>query len=164
MGSKILDSKNETMKAEDFGLETFTPYDKLTLPQAEKLVDFLFRHLEEFGDKKEDIMRSISYAMKERSAEGGFVLVMLDEDKIIGSVVVNCTGMKGYIPENILVYIATHKDYRGKGLGKRLMKAAIRTAEGDIALHVEPDNPAKFLYEKVGFTNKYLEMRYTKNK
>jgi hypothetical protein len=23
----------------------------------------------------------------------------------------------------------------------------------------EPDNPAKFLYEKLGFTNKYLEMR-----
>jgi ribosomal protein S18 acetylase RimI-like enzyme len=39
---------------------------------------------------------------------------------------------------------------------------AISIAEGNIALHVEPDNPAKGLYEKLGFTNKYLEMRLIK--
>ena len=65
-------------------------------------------------------------------------------------------------PENILVYIAVHSDQRGKGVGKELMKKAINTAKGDIALHVEPENPAKFLYEKLGFTNKYLEMRLKK--
>jgi ribosomal protein S18 acetylase RimI-like enzyme len=52
-----------------------------------------------------------------------------------------------------------HRDYRGKGLGKELMNKALLYAKGDIALHVEPHNPAKFLYEKVGFDNKYLEMR-----
>ena len=67
--------------------------------------------------------------------------------------------MEGYIPENILVYIAVNKDFRGKGLGKQLMEKAIGFATGSIALHVEPDNPAKKLYEKLGFTNKYLEMR-----
>jgi GNAT superfamily N-acetyltransferase len=30
--------------------------------------------------------------------------------------------MKDYIPENILVYIATHKELRGKGIGKAMMK------------------------------------------
>jgi ribosomal protein S18 acetylase RimI-like enzyme len=70
--------------------------------------------------------------------------------------------MEGYIPENILVYIAVHESTRGKGYGKQLMQKAIEIAEGDIALHVEPDNPARFLYEKLGFTNKYLEMRFSK--
>lgn len=70
--------------------------------------------------------------------------------------------MKGYIPENILVYIATHKEFRGKRIGKNMMLKAIELADGNIALHVEPDNPAKYLYEKIGFTNKYLEMRYIK--
>ena len=70
--------------------------------------------------------------------------------------------MKGYIPENILVYIAVHNKTRGKGVGKRIMQKAIEIAEGDIALHVEPNNPAKFLYEKLGFENKYLEMRLKK--
>ena len=40
------------------------------------------------------------------------------------------------------------------------MEKAIELTDGDIALHVEADNPAKFLYENVGFNNKYLEMRY----
>jgi ribosomal protein S18 acetylase RimI-like enzyme len=85
---------------------------------------------------------------------------MKDADRTIGAVVINKTGMDGYIPGNILVYIAIHRDYRGKGLGKELMKKALSEASGDVALHVEPDNPAKKLYEKFGFTNKYLEMRY----
>ena len=70
--------------------------------------------------------------------------------------------MDGYIPENILVYIATDANQRGKGIGKALMQHAIDNAQGNIALHVEPDNPAIKLYEKLGFTNKYLEMRLNK--
>ncbi|MEZ5050412.1 MAG: GNAT family N-acetyltransferase [Saprospiraceae bacterium] len=84
---------------------------------------------------------------------------MVDEQEIVGATVVNKTGMDGYIPENILVYIAIHKDFRGKGIGKKLMSKAIEMSNGDIALHVEPNNPAKILYEKLGFKNKYLEMR-----
>ena len=126
------------------------------------LVDFLFEHLEQFGDPKEDIAKSIDYALCKNSGKGGFLLESLDENTTTGVVIVNQTGMQGYIPENILVYIATHKDYRGKGIGKELMKKAIEIANGDIALHVEPDNPARFLYEKVGFSSKYLEMRFYK--
>ncbi|MFW6328296.1 MAG: GNAT family N-acetyltransferase, partial [Bacteroidota bacterium] len=66
--------------------------------------------------------------------------------------------------ENILVYIAIHKEYRGKGLGRQLMsKAHEMTEGGDMKLHVEHENPARYLYEKLGYTSKYLEMRW-KNK
>ena len=61
-----------------------------------------------------------------------------------------------------MVYIAVDNSQRGKGFGKQLMQKAISIAEGNIALHVEPDNPAKKLYESLGFTNKYLEMRLIK--
>jgi ribosomal protein S18 acetylase RimI-like enzyme len=70
--------------------------------------------------------------------------------------------MTSYIPENILVYIATHTDQRGKGIGKTMIQKIISMTEGDIALHVDPNSPAKQLYERLGFTNKYLEMRLKK--
>lgn len=74
----------------------------------------------------------------------------------MGISVINETGMSGYIPENILVYIATNKNHRGKGIGKLIMSKIIEDTTGNIALHVENDNPAKYLYEKLGFKNKYL--------
>jgi len=143
--------------------EIFNSAHKPNTEQKEAITDFLFTHLEKYGDPKPDILKALDYSLKEGESFGGFTLVSRDKGQITGAVVINRTGMKDYIPENILVYIATHHDMRGKGIGKTLMQKAINEAEGDIALHVEPDNPAKFLYEKFGFTNKYLEMRYKRN-
>ena len=143
-------------------IQKFDKNQKFTTGKQEEVNEFLFKSLQEYGDPKEDINAAINYALGDENAPGGFVLLAFEDDKILGSVVVNRTGMKKYIPENILVYIATAPECRGKGVGKKLMEMAIENAEGSIALHVEPNNPAKGLYEKLGFTNKYLEMRYIK--
>ncbi len=137
-------------------------FDALNRPseiEKKQIVDFLHENLEQYGDAKADILKCINYAVKETMSFGGFVLLSYEGKTITGAVIVNKTGMGGYIPENILVYIATHKDYRGKGIGKKLMEETLNFAKGDIALHVEANNPAKRLYEKYGFTNPYLEMR-----
>ena len=143
-------------------LKIFNSVNKPTLKEKSNTLDFLFNHLENFSDPKANIEKAIDFSLREYSSFGGFVLIAKNNTEIIGAVVINQTGMKDYIPENILVYVATHKKHRGKGVGKQLIKKSIELTEGDIALHVEPDNPAKFLYEKVGFTSKYIEMRYKK--
>jgi len=140
----------------------FNDGNKPSFSEKQEIVEFLHQHLEQFGDPKPHIKKCIDYALKEMNSFGGFVLVASEESEIISAIVINQTGMGGYIPENILVYIATHKDYRGKGIGKQLMQKAMEVSSGDIALHVEPDNPARFLYEKLGFTHKYSEMRFKK--
>lgn len=142
-------------------------YSEKNIPSDDikkEIVNFLFESLEQYGDPKDDIEKAIDYAFGKDHKPGGVVLSAHDSEsgKIAGAVVVNKTGMASYIPENILVYIATDKDLRGKGVGKQLMQTAIDATEGDVALHCEPDNPAKFLYEKLGFTSKYLEMRLKK--
>jgi ribosomal-protein-alanine N-acetyltransferase len=124
------------------------------------IAQFLYTHLEEYGDKIEDILKCIDYVMN--PDKGGNIVVGLDDNKIVGVTILNNTNMKDFIPENILVYIAVDNSQRGKGFGKQLMQKAISIADGNIALHVEPNNPAKILYEKLGFTNKYLEMRLIK--
>lgn len=124
----------------------------------DKIAGFLFEHLDEFGDQLTDILKCLDYVFN--PDRGGRVIVASENGEIKGAVVLNNTGMSGYIPENILVYIAVHRDQRGKGLGRILMQRAIEASPGNIALHVEPDNPAAHLYRKIGFTSKYLEMRY----
>ena len=147
-------------------MEKFKIYNKNSKPtQQEKdaIVQFLYNHLEEYGDPKDAILKCLNFAVKDSDTGlGGFVLVFNDETETLGATIVNKTGMEGYIPENILVYIAVNSNARGKGVGKKIMQKAIEIAEGAIALHVEPNNPAKFLYEKLGFENKYLEMRLKK--
>ncbi len=143
--------------------KVFNPVDSIASKEKNDLVNFLYDHLDEYGDKKENIAKAIDYAMHPYPLAGGFVVEACENDEIVGAVVMNKTGMEGYIPENVLVYIAVHRDHRGKGIGKILMDKAIKLAKGDIALHVEQDNPANFLYKKIGFVNPYLEMRFYKN-
>lgn len=126
----------------------------------DQVASFLHTHLDQFGDEKEAILKCLAYAQDEN--KGGDTLLAVDGDKIIGAVILNKTGMSVYIPENILVYIAVDSTYRGQGIGKKLMQQAIAVTQGNIALHCEPDNPALHLYKKLGFKNKYLEMRLEK--
>jgi ribosomal protein S18 acetylase RimI-like enzyme len=138
--------------------DIYTPGNQQGL-RKDEVIDFLFSHLDEYGDAREDIAKCIEYALSEAEGKGGSVLVAQEDEKVVGALLLNNTGMSGYIPENILVYVAVHNSQRGKGVGKTLVQKAIDNTAGSIALHVEPNNPARHLYEKAGFTNKYLEYR-----
>lgn len=146
-------------------IQKYSQSTPLTSERQKQIVAFLYKSLEQYGDPEEDINKAVNYAMNTLYANkdtSGTVLSATLEDKIVGAVVLNETGMGGYIPDNILVYIATDANHRGQGIGKKLMQEALQAVDGDVALHVEPDNPAKKLYESLGFTNKYLEMRFKK--
>lgn len=136
----------------------YTPANHAGINRDE-ILDFLFHHLDEYGDKREDIAKCMDYALSEAEGKGGAVLEAREHGEVVGALILNNTGMSGYIPENILVYVAVHGNQRGKGVGKQLVQLATETVTGSIALHVEPQNPARHLYEKMGFTNKYLEYR-----
>lgn len=129
----------------------------------DEFIDFLFKHLDEFGDPKKDISKCLNYAFSDNEAAGGFALAAFNENELVGAVIMNKTGMGGYIPDWILVYIAVNGSYRGKGFGKQLIEAVYKHCDGDIKLHVEYENPAKRLYERMGFKTKYAEMRYSKD-
>ncbi len=123
-------------------------------------VDFLHSNLGQYGDPREDIDKCITYAFSKAEGKGGFLLAGFDNEKLVSALVMNHTGKSGYIPENILVYVATRSDIRGKGYGRKIIEKAVDAAGTDVALHVEYDNPAKRLYERIGFESKYAEMRF----
>lgn len=143
-------------------IQNYSCLNPLTREEIDEIAQFLFEQLGEYGDPMPDIKKSINFALQLKQSHGGQVIVSRKGSVLTGVVVINKTGMSGYIPENILVYIATHREYRGQGIGRQLMIKAIQLSEGDVALHVEPENAARRLYESLGFTNKYLEMRLKK--
>jgi [ribosomal protein S18]-alanine N-acetyltransferase len=127
------------------------------------LIEFLHTHLDRFRDTKSAIEKAIDYAFSKDPGRGGYIIAAFDDDKLVGAVVMNETGMKEFIPEYYLIYIAVDASQRSKGIGGKLLQKAFDTADGDIALHVEYDNPAKRLYERMGFTTKYAEMRWVRS-
>lgn len=126
------------------------------------LTEFLHENLKPFEDTPEDIERGIRDALSARERKGGFILIATCRRKLLGALVMQRTGMKGYVPENILLFVAVAPEQRNRGLGQLLVERAVRHAEGSIKLHVEYINPARRLYERLGFTSKYAEMRYAR--
>lgn len=153
----------ESQTTQALTIYTYTPLTKPTSGELEAISSFLFKSLEQYGDPLHHIQMAIAYALdlNAQPGQGGLVICAQNEHGAIqGAVVINATGMAEYIPENILVYIAVDASTRGQGIGKQLMQTAIKNVKGGIALHVEPDNPARKLYSALGFTSKYLEMRF----
>jgi len=60
--------------------------------------------------------------------------------------------------------IALEPEYRGKGLGQRLMLAALDAARRhgyrQVSLTVHPENPAAALYRKCGFESREIRKTY----
>lgn len=124
-----------------------------------QIIDFLHHELNSEEHSKQDIRKAIEYSTKEKTSFGGFTMVERIHKQIVGVAVINQTGMEGYIPENVLVYIATESNYRRQGIATRLLDQIIRHAKGDISLSVSDSCDAKCLYEKYGFTSNRIEMR-----
>ena len=128
----------------------------------DRLSNFLYESLKPYEDPLPLVRQGLIDALAPRYGENGFVLVAESNHKVLGALIMLRTGMKGYVPENLLLMVAVDPSARGKGIGAKIIKQSFDLANGDVKLHVEYDNPAKRLYERLGMTSKYAEMRYIK--
>jgi GNAT superfamily N-acetyltransferase len=115
-----------------------------------------------YEDTVEDIHTALDYAFSEAEGKGGFVQLARYRGELAGALLMLHTGMTGYVPPNILLFVTVDPALRGKGIGAAIIERSFAECEGDIKLHVEYDNPAKRLYERLGMTTKYAEMRYSR--
>lgn len=124
-----------------------------------QLVYFFHDAMMPWQDCHGDITRGLDYAFSSDKGKGGFLLLMAQNKKLCGALVMLYTGMGGFVPENLLLFVAVDPSLRGKGMGTKLIEMSIKECQGSVKLHVDYDNPAKRLYERLGFKNKYAEMR-----
>lgn len=139
--------------------------DETALPEwlaRDQLARFLHEVMKPYEDTLADIRSALSVVFDGEDSPGGFVVLGMGEDELLGAAVIHHTPWSGYVPENMLLFIGVRPEHRGRGLGRALIEEALANCEGDVKLHVEHDNPAKRLYERVGFTSKYAEMRYAR--
>lgn len=123
------------------------------------LVSFFHNKMKPYHDTPADVRRGLAYALSEEPGMGGFVVVASRGHEVLGGLTMLHTGMKGYIPENLLLFVAVDPVLRGQGIGGRIIRESLKYCDGAVKLHVEPDNPAGRLYQRLGFETKYHEMR-----
>lgn len=175
MRVKILATRNRALSkgdalaknkvAESISLKMVICREKDELPSGlttRSLAQSLHEWLKPYEDPVEQVQSGIKYALSREPGKGGFVLLGYVDERLVGAVVMLNTNMGGYIPENLLLFVAVDPEMRGNGLGARIIEKSFGICKGDVKLHVEYDNPAKRLYERLGMTNKYAEMRYIK--
>ncbi len=138
----------------------YNAYTQINASEKSAIVEFLHKNLRGRVVSKNEIEEALNYAVKERPSFGGFILTAIEDSKILGIILVNCTGMEGFSPKNRLVYFALDKRSRRASVAKKLLKEAIQFTKGDLALHVEPGNTSIKLFEQLGFQTQYLEMRF----
>lgn len=139
--------------------ELLTPLELCNSSLQKSLIEFLHRELGQYRDPEQDIRACLDYIL--HPEKGGHVFLARNSEKnILGAVLLCKTNMELFVPPYLLVYIATAESQRGKGIGTQLLEVVRNTVKAPIALHVEHDNPAKSLYQKLGFTSKYAEMRW----
>jgi len=116
--------------------------------------------LKPYEDPIYDIISGIEQALSPAASAGGFVALALDDGSPVGALVMLETHMKGFVPPYLLLYAAVSPLRRGEGIGTSLILQSMDKCGGAaVKLHVEYDNPAKRLYERLGFRSRYAEMR-----
>lgn len=126
----------------------------------EKLAHFFHETMEPYNDELHDVQKALDYLFSDEKGRGGYLVLAELDGELKGALAMLNTGMDGYIPGKILLFVTVDPSMRGQGLGGKIMDFALEEAGGPVKLHVEYDNPAKRLYERKGFTSKYAEMRW----
>lgn len=139
--------------------ELYTPYTGLTILEKSKLVNFLEANTENGQFTKDEITEALECAIKERASLGGFILIIREERELLGAMVVHATGMQNRTPKHRLSLFAIARSHRHNGIAKKLLEKAVKHAGTDIGIQLKPGNGEVSFFEKLGFREKYVEMR-----
>lgn len=107
------------------------------------------------------VLQSIEYALNDYITQGGFVIQILDKPMgdLIGVAITNKTGISGYFPENLLVYLVV-KDNDSE-LENILFDEVLKFSKGDVILNASINKCATTAIKK-GFKEKYEILTYSK--
>ena len=139
-------------------IKTFDSFTRMSYININKISKFLYEHLEDCKNEKDAIRKSLLYAAKETSSLGGYAFIIEEKDNIIGAIIINKTGMNEYQSENLITYLAVHRDFRKQKIATKLIKKATNYCNGNLSLNINKNNNAIELFKKNGFESKKIQM------
>lgn len=112
-------------------------YDAFTgigISKKKALIGFLCQYSDANWMDTTAIQKAVEYAIKETPSFGGFIIIAEEQEKIIAALIVNKTGMEGYMSEHIVVLRGTLPTHRNSSVNNDLIAKAMLLAKGDIAV------------------------------
>ena len=114
------------------------------------LVNFIFDYQENAALNRALITHLIDYALKEISSFGGFVVTEEMDNELLGVMVVNNTGMEGYMPNNLIVASAFLPITGKEGSRKRILQKIMYTTRGDVTLLIKDAHQQEIASNNLG--------------
>ena len=110
------------------------------------LVKFICDYQEGTCLDKSVITHLVDSALKEISSFGGFLVTEENQEEVLGVMIVNNTGMEGYMPNNLIVLGAFLPNSGKEGSKKRILQKIMHITRGEAALLVKNSyQPENFL-------------------
>lgn len=114
------------------------------------LINFIFDYQENASLNRSLITHLIDYALKEISSFGGFVVTEETEGELLGVMVVNNTGMEGYMPNNLIVASAFLPNTGKEGSRKRILQKIMHITRGDATLLIKNAHQQEAISNSLG--------------
>lgn len=116
--------------------------------EKQQIIDFILLNSNNSDLEENHVLKSIEYATKECQSFGGFVILQKMDGKIVSAAILNQTGMEGYLPENLVVFVAFDNKHKTTELESNLFNYILRHAKGEVAIKVSVDEEYKTLNGK----------------
>ena len=136
-------------------------YDAFTgigVSKKKALIGFLSQYSEATWLGKEAINQAVEYAIKEIPSFGGFIVTAEENHQIIAALIVNKTGMQGYMPQHIAVLNAVLPAYKNSSVLKEIKAKAMVLTRGDIALVVNNQGVKDMELQNMTVEAKYMQL------
>lgn len=131
-------------------IKLYNAFPPLSLRKKTELIKFLSDYPENRELNSSTLVHLIDYALKEIHSFGGFIVTEEKDKEIIGAMVVNNTGMHGYMPNNLIVASAFVPGLLKTGSKKRLIQKIMYITKGDTAYLINNDIEKEVLPKNLG--------------
>ncbi len=115
----------------------YNSFPSVSFQKKSEIIQFLDNYADNLELTRSTITHLVDYALKEISSFGGFVITEEEDRKIVGAMVVNNTGMEGYMPNNLIVASGFLPGSQKAGSKKRILQRILYLTKGDTALLVK---------------------------